>query len=159
MGVAGGGQSSNSRQPPSPCTCSATGSIGQEPGLVAQVGVEPVERGVGHPALAAATEVATGADAQVHRRGRVAEDRVVGEHAGQRVVVPAVDEQDRHLPVGEHPAEVDRGPERVVGPAVRELVLVEREVLAGHVTDDVAERQVVEAGAELRPCAAPRPRA
>ena len=107
VGVAGGGQSSKSRHvPPSPCTCTRDRALGEELGLVAQVGVEPVERCVGHAALAATAEVAAGADAQVHGRGRVAQDRVVVEHAGQRVVVPAVDQQDGDVPVGEHGAEV-----------------------------------------------------
>ena len=94
--------------------------------------------------------MAAGADAQAHRRGRVAQDRVVLEHAGERVVVPAVDQEDRDLPSRvSRLAEVDRGPERVVGPGVRELVLVERQVLAGEMADHVAERQVVEPGAQL----------
>ncbi len=121
----------------------------EEVGHVAQIGVEPVERRIGHATLAAATEMTARADAQVHRCGRVAQDRVVGEHAGERVVVPAVDQQDRDLPVGEHLAEVDRGPERVARRTVRELVVVERQVLAGEVADDVAEGEVVETGAQF----------
>jgi hypothetical protein len=60
--------------------------------------------------------------------------------------VPAVDEEDRDTPVLQQAAKVERGPERVVRPGVRQLVPVERQVLAGEVADDVAQRQVVEAG-------------
>ena len=49
----------------------------------------------------------------------------------------------------EQAPEVERGPERVIGPGVGELVLVQREVLAGEMADDVTERQVVEPGAQL----------
>ena len=105
-----------------------------------QPGVEPVQRGVGHAALPTPAQVSAGADAQMHRGGRGAQDGVVLHHTGQRVIVPAVDEQGRHRPVRQKRPEVDRIPKGVPGAAMGELVPVELQVDAGETVDHLTKR-------------------
>ena len=105
-----------------------------------QPGVEPVQWGVGHAALPAPAQVSTGADAQMHGGGRGAQDGVVLHHAGQRVIVPAVDEQGRHRPFRQQGPEVHRIPKGIPGAAVSELVPVELQVDAGEPVDHLTER-------------------
>ncbi len=120
----------------------------EQTGPAEQVRVEPVEGRVGR-AFTASAQVPAGTDAEVDGSGGVTEGLVVGDHARQRIVVPPVDQERRDRPLGEQAAEVDGVPEPVAGARVLELILVEREVLARDVAQDIAEREVVEGGPQL----------
>ena len=71
--------------------------------------------------------------------GEARQDGVVLDHARQRVIVPAVDEQGRHGPIRQQRPEVHRIPKDIPGAVVSELVPVELEVDAGEPVDHLTE--------------------
>ncbi len=81
--------------------------------------------------------------------GAAAQEGVVIHHAGQRVIVPAVDEQCRHRPFRQQRPEVHRIPKGIPGAAVSELVPVELQVDTREPANHLTERQVVEARLQL----------
>ena len=122
------------------------GALGKQAGHALQVRVEPPERRLGHAAFAAAADVPAGADTDPHRCAAGTQRDVVVEHLRTLVVLPAVDEQRRHVPACRASALKSSGAQNgSSGSPWASWSREQRQILAREELDRVTERQVVEA--------------